>query len=134
MKPRAHAISAQEFGESGQHRIPPKCVTPSNQESGIRNRESGIGNRNPGQNVGIRNQESGIRNQESGIRIPVKMLAIQQLRNQNRKRDRRIGRGEQNQELALAALENRKGSGGNENGPRWESLGRESEYLSRRGT
>ena len=87
--------------------------------------------------------ESGIRNQESGIRLPVKMLAIQQLRNQesgikwsikNRKRDRRIGRGEQNQELALAALENRKGSGGNENGPRWESLGRESEYLSRRGT
>ena len=69
--------------------------------------------------------ESGIRNQESGIRIPVKMLAIQQLRNQesgikwsikNRKKDRRIGRGEQNQELALAALENRKGSGGNENG------------------
>ena len=100
MKPRAHAISAQEFGESGQHRIPPKCVTP-------------------------RNQESGIRNQESGIRIPVKMWAIRQIRNQesgikwsikNRKRDRRIGRGEQNQELALAALENRKGSGGNENG------------------
>ena len=71
------------------------------------------------------NQESGIRNQESGIRIPVKMWAIRQIRNQesgikwsikNRKRDRRIGRGEQNQELALAALENRKGSGGNENG------------------
>ena len=90
----------------------------NSEESGIRNQESGIGNQNPGQNVGIRNQES-------GIRIPVKMWAIRQIRNQesgikwsikNRKRDRRIGRGEQNQELALAALENRKGSGGNENG------------------
>ena len=90
------------------------------EESGIRNQESGIG-------IPVKMLESGIRNQESGIRIPVKMLAIQQLRNQesqsgikwsikNRKRDRRIGRGEQNQELALAALENRKGSGGNENG------------------
>ena len=111
MKPRAHAISAQEFGESGQHRIPPKCVTPRNQESGIRNQES--------------ESRSKCWNQESGIRIPVKMWAIRQIRNQesgikwsikNRKRDRRIGRGEQNQELALAALENRKGSGGNENG------------------
>ena len=35
-----------------------------------------------------------IRNQESGIKWSIK----------NRKRDRRIGRGEQNQELALAAL------------------------------
>ena len=118
VKPRAHAISAQEFGESGQHRIPPKCVTPRNQESGIRNQESGI-------RIPVKMLESGIRNQESGIRIPVKMWAIRQIRNQesgikwsikNRKRDRRIGRGEQNQELALAALENRKGSGGNENG------------------
>ena len=74
VKPRAHAISAQEFGESGQHRIPPKCVTP--------------------------------RNQESGIKWSIK----------KRKREKRIGRGEQNQELALATLENRKGSGGNENG------------------
>ena len=77
-----------------------------NQESGIRipvkMLESGIRNQNPGQNVGIRQ----IRNQESGIKWSIK----------NRKRDRRIGRGEQNQELALAALENRKGSGGNENG------------------
>ena len=40
-----------------------------------------------------------IRNQESGIKWSIK----------NRKRDRRYGRGEQNQELALAALENRKG-------------------------
>ena len=90
----------------------------NSEESGIRKQEAGIRNQNPGQNVGIRNQES-------GIRIPVKMWAIQQIRNQesgvkwsikNRKRERRIGRGEQNQELALAALENRKGSGGNENG------------------
>ena len=97
----------------------------NSEESGIRNQESGI--RIPVKMLesGIRNQESGIRNQESGIRIPVKMWAIRQIRNQesgikwsikNRKRDRRIGRGEQNQELALAALENRKGSGGNENG------------------
>ena len=116
MKPRAHAISAHEFGESGQHRIPPKCVTPRNQESGIRNQESESRSK-------CWNQESGIRNQESESRS--KCGSIQQIRNQesgikwsikNRKRDRRIGRGEQNQELALAALENRKGSGGNENG------------------
>ena len=90
----------------------------NSEESGIRNQESGI-------RIPVKMLESGIRNQESGIRIPVKMWAIQQIRNQesgikwsvkNRKRDRRIGRGEQNQELALAALENRKGSGGNENG------------------
>ena len=92
----------------------------NSEESGItfRNQESGIG-------IPVKMLESGIRNQESGIRIPVKMWAIRQIRNQesgikwsikNRKRDRRIGRGEQNQELALAALENRKGSGGNENG------------------
>ena len=98
VKPRAHAISAQEFGESGQHRIPPKCVTPRNQESGIRNQESESRSK-----CGSIQQ---IRNQESGIKWSIK----------NRKRDRRIGRGEQNQELALAALENRKGSGGNENG------------------
>ena len=90
----------------------------NSEESGIRNQESGI--RIPVKMLesGIRNQESesrskcgrsdksGIRNQESGIKWSIK----------NRKRDRRIGRGEQNQELALAALENRKGSGGNENG------------------
>ena len=36
-----------------------------------------------GQNVGEpTNQESGIRNQESGIRIPVKVRAIRQIRNQ----------------------------------------------------
>ena len=90
----------------------------NSEESGIRNPESGI-------RIPVKMLESGIRNQESGIRIPVKMWAIRQIRNQesgikwsikNRKRDRRIGRGEQNQELALAALENRKGSGGNENG------------------
>ena len=97
--------------------------------------------------------ESGIRNQESGIRIPVRMWAIRQIRNQesgikwsikNRKRDRRIGRGEQNQELALAALVPRESERKRRKrewrirklkaGPRWESLGRESEYLSRRGT
>ena len=95
--------------------------------------------------------ESGIRNQESGIRIPVKMWAIRQIRNQesgikwsvkNRKRERRIGRGEQNQELALAALEESERKRRKREwrirklkaGPRWESLGRESEYLSRRGT
>ena len=72
----------------------------NSEESGIRNQESGIRNQNPGQNVGYPT------NQESGIKWSIK----------NRKRDRRIGRGEQNQELALAALENRKGSGGNENG------------------
>ena len=86
------------------------------EESGIRNQESESRSK-------CWNQESGIRNQESESRS--KCGSIQQIRNQesgikwsikNRKRDRRIGRGEQNQELALAALENRKGSGGNENG------------------
>ena len=88
----------------------------NSEESGIRNQESGIG-------IPVKMLESGIRNQESESRS--KCGSIQQIRNQesgikwsikNRKRDRRIGRGEQNQELALAALENRKGSGGNENG------------------
>ena len=52
-------------------------------------------------------EESGIRNQESGIRIPVKMWAIRQIRNQEsgiKWSIKNIGRGEQNQELALAAL------------------------------
>ena len=114
MKPRAHAISAQEFGESGQHRIPPKCVTPRNQESGIRNQESESRSK-------CWNQESGIRNQESESRSKCGRSDKSGIRNKesngaSKKRDRRIGRGEQNQELALAALENRKGSGGNENG------------------
>jgi len=70
----------------------------------------------------------GIRNQESGIGIPVKMLESG-IRNRNQESESRrsdksgIGRGEQNQELALAALvENRKGSGGT----RMENLEAES--------
>ena len=55
----------------------------------------------------------------------------------NRKRERRIGRGEQNQELALAAPEESERKRRKREwrirklkaGPRWESLGRESEYL-----
>merc|ERR1712086_513763 len=116
-----------EYQESGIG-IPVKML-----ESGIRNQESEsrskcgsiqqIRNQESGIGIPVKMLESGIRNQESESRS--KFGSIQQIRNQesgikwsikSRKRDRRIGRGEQNQELALAALENRKGSGGNENG------------------
>ena len=162
MKPRAHAISAQEFGESGQHRIPPKCVTPRNQESGIRNQESESRSKCWNQESGIRNQESGIgipvkmlesgiRNQESGIGIPVKMVGDPTNQEPGIRNQMEHQEYEERQENREGGAESGIGSGCPREserkrrkrewrirklkaGPRWESLGRESEYLSRRGT